>query len=147
MTARDFNQAILDETAHRPWLLLNLPYYPAAMRAESSDDAVFYESRRRADDGEPRFVATYRPTAPPREAAPGSLEYFLTERYCLYHVFRRGSAYRLDIHHPPWPLQPADAEFRANTMARAAGLSLPDAPPILHFSRRQDMVAWPPHLL
>ena len=50
----------------------------------------------------------------------------------------------LDIHHPAWPLQPADAQFTRNTMAEATGLSLPDVPPLLHFARRQDMVAWTP---
>jgi hypothetical protein len=31
-----------------------------------------------------------------------------------------------------------------NTMASASGLSLPDEAPLLHFVRRQDMVAWAP---
>jgi hypothetical protein len=56
----------------------------------------------------------------------------------------QGAAYRLEIHHPPWPLQTADAEFAYNTMADAAGLPLLDMKPLLHFSKRQDMVAWPP---
>jgi hypothetical protein len=55
--------------------------------------------------------------------------------------------YRLAIHHPPWELQTAEASFRCNTMAEAAGLSLPSAAPLLHFARRQDMVAWAPERL
>ena len=74
----------------------------------------------------------------------GTLEYFLTERYCLYHVSRRGRPYRLDIHHPPWPLQRAAAEIARNTMAVAAGLVLASQPPLLHVSARQDVVAWGP---
>ncbi len=75
---------------------------------------------------------------------PGSLEYFLTERYCLYHQHRGGTPYRLEIHHPRWPLQAATAQLTRNTMAAAQGVALPAVDPLLHFSRRQDMVAWPP---
>jgi hypothetical protein len=32
-------------------------------------------------------------------------------------------------------------------MAAAHGIALPDADPLLHFSRRQDVVAWPPTTL
>jgi hypothetical protein len=41
-------------------------------------------------------------------------------------------------------LQPAWAAISTNTMATAAGLRLPADPPLLHFSKRQDMVAFPP---
>ena len=91
------------------------------------------------------FRGRYRPTGPSAEPAPGTLEHFLTERYCLYSADRRGRIARLEIDHPIWPLQPAEAEIELNTVARAAGLTLPDARPLLHYSRRQDMVAWPPY--
>jgi hypothetical protein len=29
-------------------------------------------------------------------------------------------------------------------MAEAAGITLPAVAPLLHFAKRQDMVAWPP---
>ncbi len=74
----------------------------------------------------------------------GTLEYFLTERYCLFTVNRSGKVLRVDIHHPPWTLQPADAEFSDNTMAAAAGITLPDTAPLLHVAGRQDVVAWMP---
>jgi hypothetical protein len=43
----------------------------------------------------------------------------------------------------PWPLQDAEAEIEVNTMARAAGITLPDVRPLLHFSRRLDVLIWP----
>jgi hypothetical protein len=52
--------------------------------------------------------------------------------------------YRLEIHHPPWPLHHAEAEIVRNGMAAASGLTLDDTPPLLHFVKRQDMVAWAP---
>lgn len=125
--------------------LFNLPYYRASMDVLVMKDAIGYESRRRhSQDGLAELSVQYAPAGVPFQAAPGSLEYFLTERYCLYGVTRRRVLYRLDIHHPPWALQTAEASFRRNTMAEAAGVSLPSAAPLLHFSRRQDMVAWPP---
>jgi uncharacterized protein YqjF (DUF2071 family) len=72
------------------------------------------------------------------------LEHWLTERYCLYTVFR-GQVYRCDIHHVPWPLQSAAAEIRVNTMAAAAKIDLPSTPPLLHFARKQEVLIWPIH--
>jgi uncharacterized protein len=57
-------------------------------------------------------------------------------------VNHRHIPYRLDIHHPPWPLQSADAQIAVNTMANAAGIHLPATAPLLHFVKRQDMVCW-----
>jgi uncharacterized protein YqjF (DUF2071 family) len=82
-----------------------------------------------------------------QEARPGSLEYFLTERYCLYNVDDEFKTYRLEIHHPPWDLQVAEADITLNTMADAAGIRLPSMAPLVHYSRRQDVVAWAPERL
>ena len=127
-------------------IVLNLPYYSAAMDVRQSADGIDYKSRRRTDQ-QVEFRATYQPAGPPSTAGRGSLEYFLTERYCLYNRHHSGTPYRLDIHHPPWPLQPADGEITCNTMFEANGLSRPDNPPLLHFSKRQDVVAWAPSSL
>jgi uncharacterized protein YqjF (DUF2071 family) len=78
---------------------------------------------------------------------PGTLEHFLTERYCLYAVDHASRGYRLDVHHAPWPLQPATAHITVNTMAGAAGIALPDTAPLLHFSKRLDVICWPPERL
>jgi uncharacterized protein YqjF (DUF2071 family) len=114
------------------------------MNVEPSDGAVVYRSRRNAPEGGPAdFAATYRPIGPVQTPQRGTLEYFLTERYCLYTVDSSGRAKRLEIHHWPWPLQAAEATITVNTMAEAAGIPLPATPPLLHFAKRQDMVAWP----
>ena len=52
--------------------------------------------------------------------------------------------YRLEVHHPPWALESAEADITMNTMADAAGLQLPPTPPLLHFSKRQDALCWAP---
>ncbi len=66
------------------------------------------------------FNAVYEPASAPFAASVGSIEYFLTERYCLYHYDRRGRPYRLEIHHRPWSLQLARATITMNTMAAAS---------------------------
>ena len=123
--------------------LLNLPYFTARMEVTIEAGEVRYDSRREGD-GPAEFQAAYRGLGDPRPPQPGTLEYFLTERYCLYAVNHRGIPYRLDIHHPPWPLESATAEIAVNTMAEAAGLRLPPMAPRLHFAKRQDMVCWSP---
>ncbi len=123
--------------------LLNLPYYSASMEVTPAGETVVYRSQRDASETAD-FIGTYGPIGPAFIASPGSLEYFLTERYCLYNLDHRGQPYRLEIHHPPWPLQPAHLQLARNTMADASDLSLPQRPPLLHFAKRQDMVAWAP---
>jgi hypothetical protein len=79
---------------------------------------------------------------------PGSIEHFLAERYCLYTADQKERIIRCEIHHPPWPLQPAEAEIPENTMAVAAGMTIADLKPeLLHFSRQQEVVVWAPQVL
>jgi uncharacterized protein YqjF (DUF2071 family) len=128
--------------------LVHLPYYSAAMTVDERDGWIHYASRRTTPGSPPAELAgQYRPSGPASEPAHGTLEHFLTERYCLYTVDGSSRPCRLEIHHPPWPLQPAEAVFSVNTMAEACGLRLPSTPPVLHFSKRQDMVAWPLHAM
>jgi uncharacterized protein YqjF (DUF2071 family) len=123
--------------------LLNLPYYSAVMSVEQRDEGVNYKSARRGR-GRAEFSAVYEPAGVPFVASAGSIEYFLTERYCLYHRDHRGRPYRLEIHHRPWTLQLARAAITMNTMAAASHLAVNGAPTLLHFARRQDVVAWAP---
>jgi uncharacterized protein len=123
--------------------LLNLPYYTANMRIQHRRDGLFYESSRRTWKPA-QFKAIYAATDAPFVPSVGSIEYFLTERYCLYHHNRRGHPYRLAIHHLPWSLQVAHAEIIVNSMAAAKQVTLNGEPALLHFARRQDVVAWPP---
>ena len=123
--------------------LLNLPYFSAEMRVDSDDRRVDYASRRLSQPAA-EFRASYRAHGRARPPVEGTLEYFLTERYCLYAVDHQSRAYRLDIHHPRWGLEMAQADIAVNTMADAAGIRLPAAAPLLHFSKRQDAICWAP---
>ncbi len=126
-------------------ILFNLPYFLATMsRTTASDGSVRYKSRRLLTSATVGFQATYRgleraPDALPSQA--GSLEHFLTERYCLF-TTRRGKVLVGDVHHRPWPLEPADAEIRVNDLPRAHGITLPNRPPVLHFSKSLEVYIW-----
>lgn len=123
-----------------------LPYYDAQMSCRVSGDAVRYRSVRTHRGAPPaRFAGRYRPTGGVFESEPGSLEHFLTERYCLYSADRRGRVRRGDIHHQVWPLQKAEADVEILEMTRQIGVTLPDTEPLLHYARRLDALAWTPH--
>jgi hypothetical protein len=104
-------------------MIFNLPYFTADMKVERRGDGVDYASTRRSRE-HAEFKATYEPVSTPFVPGVGSVEYFLTERYCLYHHNRHGHPYRLEIHHRPWSLQLARATITMNTMAAASHLTL-----------------------
>ena len=117
-----------------------LPYFLAAMSARSEGDTIDYASRRTDKRGHRAVLrGSYGPTGPAAPPEPGSLEYFLTERYCLY-TLHEGAVHWAEIHHSPWPLQPAEAELEENTMP-PPGIEL-SGEPLCHFSERQDVVIW-----
>ena len=130
----------------RAWF--HLPYFQASMSCQEKSGWIEYKSER-THRGAPDAILAgrYRAVGDVFSAQYGSLEHFLTERYCLYTGDRHGRITVGEIHHAPWPLQPAEAELTQNTMAQAAGFSLPADRPLLHFSKRQDVVVWrPKHL-
>jgi uncharacterized protein len=127
-------------------LLYHLPYQRASMQLrEAADGMIAYDSRRQDRSAPPAvFRGRYRPAGAVSHSAPGSLDHWLTERYCLYAVDRNQRVYRAEIHHLPWPLQPAQLDIDANSMAIAAGITLPNEPPRLSFAGRIDVAVWAP---
>jgi uncharacterized protein len=90
-------------------LAYNLPYFHARMHMTVAGDSITYASRRTGrgrDPDPPRIDCSYAPTGPASPAQPGTLEFFLAERYLLYAWdHRRLRAARVE--HAPYPLQPA----------------------------------------
>jgi uncharacterized protein YqjF (DUF2071 family) len=111
------------------------------MSAVARDRAVDFASARIGAERPYVLEARYRGTGAAAPSRPGTLEAFLAERYCLYAV-DRGRLRRAEIHHPPWPLQPAEARIELNTMP-PDGVALGDGPPLLHYAARQDVLVWP----
>jgi uncharacterized protein YqjF (DUF2071 family) len=126
--------------------LYHLPYFRAAMSVYESRDATIHYWSHRTHRGAPpaEFSAQYRPAGAVTHSKPGSIDHWLTERYCLYALDTARRVYRADIHHHPWPLQAAEVDVERDTMAAAAGLTLSPEPTRLSFSRRIDVFVWAP---
>ena len=124
--------------------LFHLPYFPATMKRTVIGAETEYKSRRLLTRSPVRFDATYGPIAGAEvlpQSLPGSFEYFVSERYCLFTPFA-GRMLVGHIHHLPWPLEPAEAEIRRNEIPAAHGVHLLAEKPILHFSRSLDVFLW-----
>ena len=121
-------------------MFFDLPYYWAHMKVDHSHERdVRYSSERLFTRRPASFKARYRSLGKP--CLKGGLETFLTERYAL---FTRGkhTIERVNIHHMPWPLELAEAEFEMNTLPEAHGIRLPDTKPLLQYSREQVVYIW-----
>ena len=125
----------------RAWF--HLPYFRARMQSEPRSGWIEYESAR-AHRSAARLSVRYRGTGDEWIPREGTLAHWLTERYCLYAEDGRANIFRGEIHHPPWKLREAEAEFTENTMTAGLGIELPAEKPVLYFVERQDMVAWAP---
>ena len=109
-----------------------LPYFRAAIRFETTPDTGHFGIRRTHRGAAPASLeATWTLGAPLPESKPGSLQFFLTERYCLY-AARGQRLYRARIHHRPWPLRSAHLEAFNSTMVESHGLPTPVCEPLLH---------------
>jgi len=131
--------------------MFHLPYHWAQMKLEPRGEREFSFYSRRLLTGTPiRFAARYRGLGPTHrlvQTRPGTIEYFLTERYCLFTRDALGRVLRADIHHVPWPLEEAEAEITQNDLPAQFGLQLPNTPPLLHYSRRLAAYIWPAELV
>lgn len=119
----------------------HLPYHRARVTITKHASSVLDYRLERGQAV--RFEGRYVPRGDVYEAQRGTLEHFLTERYCLYASRPDGAIERLEVHHVPWPLQRAELELRACSMTTPWGIALDGPPPLVHFARRVDVVLWP----
>ena len=122
----------------------------AEMRLSQRTEREFsFYSRRMFVSNPVIFNARYRGLGPTRRLAEirsGSLEYFFTERYCLFTRNHAGQAVRANIHAVASPLEDAEAEIERNDLPGALGIELPEQEPVLHYSRRLAVYIWPAEL-
>ena len=125
----------------------HLPYHWARMQCAAAGEGIRFHSVRRENPAGLAFGAEYRPCSEVRESLQGTLEHWLTERYCLYSMAPDGRLFRCEVHHAPWPLQSAECEIRRNEILRPSLPKLEGPPHQLHFARRIDVVIWPLELV
>ncbi len=126
----------------RAWYAL--PYYHADMTVKLERNRIRYRSRRLHRNSQPaELEMDYEPAGDAFLSRPGTLDSWLTERYCLFSVSRKGMAGWCTVQHKQWPLQEAVADIRINTMTEQLGLKLPECEPVLHFARELAVTAGP----
>lgn len=111
----------------------NLPYMDAQMQLKRDGGGVIHYQSKRTHRGEPSadFDASYSAAGEFFQAEPGSLEHWLTARYCLYSANRKGRIFRGEIDHPPWSLAAANYTERTNTMGDSVGFDFQEKPHLL----------------
>jgi uncharacterized protein YqjF (DUF2071 family) len=120
--------------ARRFW---GLPYFHAEMAIEQVGSEFHYQSRRPAVDA--RHEVRYQPGEKLDPSLPGTIEYFLLERYLLFLEHRR-SIYVGQVHHTPYPAQQVDVWEIDDHLLEAAGLGTFHEPPeFSHFSAGVDV--------
>jgi uncharacterized protein YqjF (DUF2071 family) len=114
-------------------LTFHLPYFHARMSLERRNRAIHFASRRTRPHAAPaEFEATWTVGDSLSQSEPGSLQFFLTERYALY-CARKDILYRARIFHRPWPLHEARLLSFRSTMLESQGLPSPGGgDPLLH---------------
>jgi uncharacterized protein YqjF (DUF2071 family) len=117
----------------------SLPYYHATMQLERiSEESIRYASARRSAQA-PGLELEYQLgefLSPPK---PGSLEFFLLERYLLFSK-HRGRLQCGQVHHAPYPAQHAALLALEETLVAAAGIERPEGPPpLVHYASGVDV--------
>ena len=127
----------------------HLPYYKAEIELteknasqEHSFDRFIDYSLVRTDHPPAEFHASWKIGEKLPTSQPGSLEFFLTERYCLYSE-NDDKLYRARIHHAPWPLQKAELVSLKSSMIESHGLPTPQGDPLLHYCEELSVDIWP----
>lgn len=97
-----------------------LPYWHATMSCQRQGGHVSYASKRRkGGPAELEIEIETGEALPPSE--PGSLEFFLIERYLLY-AEANGLLFSGQVHHVPYPLRTACVESCSQSLLEAVGI-------------------------
>lgn len=119
-----------------------LPYHPAKTSIYKEEQSYHCESIRKGSTIKPiTLKGKYKPISGVFFPQEGTLDHWLTERYCLYSM-KKNHIYCGEIHHRPWPLQKVETEISQNTMFSTFQWNLSDAPPISHYSKGVDTLIW-----
>lgn len=110
--------------------LFRLPYHFSRMSAtQLKCGAIDYRCRRRSATPAQEHRYVYRPSGTPVKSAVGTLEFFLLERYVLFAQLADGSLATGQVHHQPYPVQPATLEHCDASILALDGLDVPGTDP------------------
>jgi uncharacterized protein len=122
-------------------LFFGLPYQHAEMHVERGNEEIRYSSRRRGSARVQEY--RFRPSDEVGEAKPGSLEFFLIERYRLFSV-RGGRILTGRVYHSPYQLREATVTRFDSCLFELDGLEPPAEPPdSVLYAARVDVTIYP----
>jgi uncharacterized protein YqjF (DUF2071 family) len=120
----------------------HLPYFNAEMSLRQVGNSIQYHSKRTDDRGAAaQLDVAWTIGEPLAQTRPGSLGFFLTERYCLY-ASHCEKLYRARIFHQPWPLRSAALDSYESTMVESIGIHEPKGEPVLHYAEELGVDIW-----
>lgn len=120
-----------------------LPYHSAQISIRKEGKTFHCHSIRKGNANTPiLFEGKYVPVSEVFFPKEGTLEHWLTERYCLYSSNNGVNIYCGEIHHQPWPLQKAKIEIVRNTLFTPFHFDLSEVKPIAHYSTGVDSLMW-----
>lgn len=123
--------------------LFHLNYVDARIDVSKHDNWIRYRAYRTDNKfATAEFSVDYRPIGSEYTAKRGSLEEWLTSRYCLYTCNRNGDVFRGEIDHAPWKLRDSQAVVHVNSMLEPLGIEVDREPVMVQFAKRTDVVAW-----
>ncbi len=130
----DANQALAVRLARK---FFSLPYEHAKMSAEIDSEGstsakgfgpeVRFRSQRKGGAKAAEMRYQYQPTSEVRLAEPGSLDFFLCERYLLFAHDQKRNRLRVgQVHHPPYELTEVNVGAFDPRLFGLNQLSIPD---------------------
>ena len=131
----DCNQSLAVTLAQR---FFHLPYFHAQMQSSKLGSLHHYECRREGATDSSCYdwqcgTANHQPTQ------PGTLEFFLVERYLLFSTNAQGKLYTGRVHHQPYRVRTAHVLHCSTTPALQAGFALLGEPVSVLEARRVDI--------
>lgn len=124
----DANQFFAVKTAR---LFYNLPYFYASMTAkfDAGNKEIAYSSHRSGTDSNLQTHFRYRSISDTSLAAPGTLEFFIIERYVLFASSKRNKLYSGRVWHSPYKLSEVEVSNLDENVLSADGFLKPSKAP------------------
>jgi hypothetical protein len=126
-----------------------LPYFHSHIDFNASNDplpTIDFSSQR--DDPQGQMPANCRVRYQPMEGivtapSPGTVEFFLIERYVLYSTDANNRLHRARVHHQPYPMQRAEILDLDETLIWASGIRRSEGIPLRHYAREVNVKVYP----
>ncbi len=135
----DCNRRLAVEIARRAF---HLPYQPARMKAWRDGPTHKFECLRHGTSG-PVATFVWQPGSRLEAAAPGSLDFFLIERYVLFSAWGRAELRKGHVHHAPYRLNRPLVQELSVEPAAQAGFGLAGPPDSILGASAVDVEIFP----